>query len=253
MKHPAIRWIFLLASSVSFVSVQAAVTLEGTRVIHDAGLGRDVTVKATNTGTQPAMTQVWIDRADNQAPPEQVRTPFRLTPSEPRLVQAQQGQAYRITYAPRPSDAPLPQDRESLFYFNLLDIPPKPAAAAEQNLLQFAVHTRIKLFHRPAGLPGHARDAAAALRWTMDNDRLHVTNSSAYHVTLTDLVTEGGLKFGADMIAPYSTIAIPIPETVKSISNIRFTWLDDYGAQREAKAVVETSATKRSSSRSAGY
>ncbi|HCV96271.1 MAG TPA: molecular chaperone, partial [Stenotrophomonas sp.] len=42
--------------------------------------------------------------------PENVRTPFRLTPAEPRLLQAHQGQAYRITYAPRPSEAALPND-----------------------------------------------------------------------------------------------------------------------------------------------
>lgn len=241
MKHSAIRWIVVLASSASFVPAQAAVTLEGTRVIHDASQGRDVTVKATNTGAQPAMTQVWIDRADNRAPPEQVRTPFRLTPSEPRLVQAQQGQAYRITYAPRPSDAPLPQDRESLFYFNLLDIPPKPAAAAEQNLLQFAVHTRIKLFHRPAGLPGSAREAAAALRWAMDHNMLRAMNSSAYHVTITDIVTPDGMKLTADMVAPYDTLVIPIPEASRPFKSVSFTWLDDYGAQREAKATIETS------------
>lgn len=246
MKHPAIRWIAVLAASISFVPAHAAVTLEGTRVIHDASQGRDVTVKATNTGAQPAMTQVWIDRADNQAPPEQVRTPFRLTPSEPRLVQAQQGQAYRITYAPRPSDAPLPQDRESLFYFNLLDIPPKPAAAAEQNLLQFAVHTRIKLFHRPAGLPGSAREAAAALRWTMEHNMLRVINSSAYHVTLSDIATADGMKLTADMVAPYDTLVIPIPEASKPFQNVLFTWLDDYGAQREARANIEALTNERS-------
>lgn len=246
MKHSAIRWIVMLASSISFVPAQAAVTLEGTRIIHDASQGRDVTVKATNTGAQPAMTQVWIDHADNQAPPEQVRTPFRLTPSEPRLVQAQQGQAYRLTYAPRPSDAPLPRDRESLFYFNLLDIPPKPAAATEQNLLQFAVHTRIKLFHRPASLPGHARDAAAALRWTMDGSQLRAINASAYHVTISDIVTPDGMKLTADMVAPYDTLVIPIPRTSRPFRNISFTWLDDYGAQREARTDVEILNVERS-------
>lgn len=55
--------------------------------------------------------------------------------ADPRLLQAHQGQAYRVTYAPRPSEAPLPTDRESVFYFNLLDIPPKPTDAAGHVLL----------------------------------------------------------------------------------------------------------------------
>lgn len=43
----------------------------------------------------------------------------------------------------------LAQDKESLYYFNLREIPPKTDKA---NTLQIALQTRIKLFYRPAGL-----------------------------------------------------------------------------------------------------
>lgn len=43
----------------------------------------------------------------------------------------------------------LPADRESIFYFNVREIPPKSNKA---NTLQIALQTRIKLFWRPKAL-----------------------------------------------------------------------------------------------------
>ncbi|WP_223346554.1 fimbria/pilus periplasmic chaperone, partial [Escherichia coli] len=40
-------------------------------------------------------------------------------------------------------------DRESLFYYNVREIPPKSGKA---NTLQIALQTRIKLFWRPKAL-----------------------------------------------------------------------------------------------------
>jgi len=227
----------LLAGAVA-LPASAAVTLQGTRIVHDAGKGRDVTVKATNSGDQPAMVQIWIDDGDSHARPENVRTPFRLTPADPRLLQAHQGQAYRVTYAPRPSEAPLPTDRESVFYFNLLDIPPKPTDAAGKNLLQFAVRTRVKLFHRPAGLPGNARDAAGQLQWRAQGGALQVSNPSAYHVTISTLTLPDGRKVEADMIAPGAEVRLPLPSGAAMPSSVTFQWLDDYGTPRDAEAAV---------------
>ncbi|WP_180821372.1 fimbria/pilus periplasmic chaperone, partial [Vibrio parahaemolyticus] len=48
-----------------------------------------------------------------------------------------------------PDIAALPQDRESVYYFNLREIPPR---SKEANVLQIALQTRIKLFYRPKAL-----------------------------------------------------------------------------------------------------
>ena len=238
MKIRAMTWMTALLAGALALPASAAVTLQGTRIVHDAAQGRDVTVRATNGGDQAAMVQVWIDDGDSHARPENVRTPFRLTPADPRLLQAHQGQAYRVTYAPRPSEAPLPTDRESVFYFNLLDIPPKPADATGKNLLQFAVRTRVKLFHRPAGLPGNARDAAGQLQWRAQGGALQVSNPSAYHVTISTLTLPDGRKVEADMIAPGAEVRLPLPSGAAMPSSVTFQWLDDYGTPRDAEAAV---------------
>ncbi len=238
MKCHAMPWMHALVLALVALPASAAVTLQGTRIVHDASKGRDVTVRASNTGQHPAMTQVWIDAGDSHARPEDARTPFRLTPAEPRLLQPQQSQAYRLTYAPRPSEDVLPADRESVFYFNLLDIPPKPTDAADRNLLQFAVRTRVKLFHRPAGLAGEARDAAGLLQWRADGDALQVHNPSAYHVTLSTATLADGRKVDVDMVAPGATARFPLPAGGAVPATLRFQWLDDYGTPRDAEATL---------------
>ncbi len=238
MKIRAMTWMTALLAGALALPASAAVTLQGTRIVHDAAKGRDVTVRATNGNDKAAMVQVWIDDGDSHARPESVRTPFRLTPADPRLLQAHQGQAYRVTYAPRPSEAPLPTDRESVFYFNLLDIPPKPTDASGKNLLQFAVRTRVKLFHRPAGLPGKPGDAARQLQWRAQGGALQVSNPSAYHVTLSTLTLADGRKVEGSMIAPGADIRLPLPTGAAMPSSVAFQWLDDYGTPRDAAAAV---------------
>lgn len=241
-------WSFTtLLSVLSVLACQtatAAVVLEGTRIIHDAGKGRDATLKSVNSGEHAALVQAWIDTGDSHMRPEDVRIPLRITPSVPRLLQPQESQAWRITYAPRPSDEPLPQDRESLFYFNLLDIPPKPTNAQGGNLLQFAVRSRIKLFHRPAGLQGNAADAPAQLVWRQGDRVLEVFNPTAYHVTLSSVMVGDGLHLDADMVAPTGQITVPLPQGHAAPATVRFTWLDDYGAIRDAEAIVQSPSSE---------
>lgn len=238
MKIRATTWMTAVLAGAVALPGSAAVTLQGTRIVHDAAQGRDVTVKASNGGDKAAMVQVWIDDGDSHARPENVRTPFRLTPAGPRLLQAHQGQAYRISYAPRPSETPLQTDRKSVFYFNLLDIPPKPTDAAGKNLLQFAVRTRVKLFHRPAGLPGKPRDAAGQLQWRAQAGALLVSNPSAYHVTLSTLTLPDGRTVETDMVAPGAELRLPLPSGAAMPTSVTFQWLDDYGTPRDAEAKI---------------
>ncbi|EFA28624.1 Gram-negative pili assembly chaperone domain protein [Haemophilus influenzae HK1212] len=98
--------------------------ITGTRVIYPAGQ-KNVIVKLENNDDSAALVQAWIDNGNPNADPKYTKTPFVITPPVSR-VEAKSGQSLRITFT---GGEPLPEDRESLFYFNLLDIPPKPDAA----------------------------------------------------------------------------------------------------------------------------
>lgn len=56
------------------------------------------------------------------------------------------GAVLRIAYL----KAPLPTDRESLFWLNILEVPPRDED--ENNALQFSFRSRFKLFFRPSQL-----------------------------------------------------------------------------------------------------
>ncbi|WP_313139808.1 fimbria/pilus periplasmic chaperone [Stenotrophomonas sp.] len=224
--------VLLLAAAAP---ASAAVTLQGTRVVYDGSKGA-VTITASNRGEKVALAQVWLDDGDIHAKAGSQRVPFVVTPTT-RRIEAGRSQAYRLTYAPM-AGAALPQQRESLLYFNLLDIPPKPEDTEGRNLLQFAMRTRVKLFYRPAGLPGHARDAAGALQWSRDGNALQVHNPSAYHVTFSRVTLPDGRTVDADMVAPGEQLRVPLPQGAAMPTSVTFLWLDDYGTPREQRAAV---------------
>ncbi|MGT3194634.1 fimbrial biogenesis chaperone, partial [Yersinia enterocolitica] len=84
--------------------------------------------------------QAWIENEKH----EKITTgPIVVTPPVQRL---EPGEKSMVRLSSTPEINKLPQDRESLFYFNLREIPPKSEKA---NVLQIALQTKIKLFYRP--------------------------------------------------------------------------------------------------------
>jgi chaperone protein EcpD len=171
----------LLAPSLA----NASVVITGTRIIYPAS-AREVTVKLNNDGAAPALVQTWIDDGDASVSAQQRSMPFTLTPPVFRLDPAK-GQMLRVVY----THSPLPLDRESVYWLNVLEIPPKVNSDANRNVLQMAFRSRIKLFFRPAGLEGKVDDAPARLTWSMtrSSDGHHIVllaqNPTPYHVTVT--------------------------------------------------------------------
>ncbi|KAI5929298.1 Voltage-dependent T-type calcium channel subunit alpha-1H [Manis javanica] len=81
-------------------------------------------------------------------------------------IEAGKSQTLRIIY----SGEALPADKESLFWLNVLDVPPKAEMEGDSNNLQFAFRTRVKLMYRPSNLPGNAQEAPAQLQWSAGVD-----------------------------------------------------------------------------------
>ena len=144
----------LLAASFSPATVQAAVVIAGTRVVYPAS-EREVTINLTNKGATPLLVQSWLDEGDTKAKPENISVPFTLSPPMFRMNPAK-GQTLRLLATPDAVEK-LPKDKESVFWLNVMEIPPKPQGeAANENMMQLAFKTRIKVFYRPKGLKGTA-------------------------------------------------------------------------------------------------
>jgi chaperone protein EcpD len=229
------RSLAFAAAALASISIPAvaSVVISGTRVVYPAG-DQEVTVKLSNEGKTPALVQVWADSGDADAAPSEASAPFLITPPVSR-IDPEKGQTLRVAY----TGEPLPQDRESVFWLNVLEIPPKPSDAQTANHLQFAFRSRIKVFFRPGQLPGQAVDAPAQAVWSLDGEAggyvLSVHNPSAYHVTFTTIqAAAGGEKALFDdglMVAPGETRRVPLKGrlTAPAGVQVRYEVVNDYG------------------------
>lgn len=215
----------------------ASVVLTGTRVIYSES-EREVSLKLTNEGDAPALVQAWIDDGDPNATPENAKSPFTLTPPLFRL-DAKKGQTLRIIQIQQA----LPRDQESLFWLNVLEVPPVASSSKDQqNSLQFAFRSRIKLFFRPTGLPGDADSAPTKVTWRFarKDDGHHVlraTNPTPYHITYTKVeAAAGGHVYSNDagaMVNPGGTVEFAMDDTSPvsgEPAQVSYTFISDYGA-----------------------
>lgn len=231
-------------ATVVVYSANAAITIIGTRVIYPAQ-DREVTVQLTNEGNTPSLVQSWIDKGDLHESPEKIAVPFTLTPPMTR-VEPHKGQSLRLIY----TGEALPQDRETVFWLNVLDIPPAATSAADKNQLQIAVRTRIKIFFRPAKLDDVA-NTHDQISWTLATDQtgtavLRATNASGHYLSLSKLSLAANGKtvnLDAEMIEPKSTRDFVFPVHTKVPDgqlSVNYQNVNDYGGTEEHIAPVQS-------------
>jgi P pilus assembly chaperone PapD len=223
--------VALLAACTLAPAANANVLIGGTRVILPAKDG-EVTVRLTNDNATPALVQAWIDTGDAKSTPDTVDTPFLITPPMFRM-EPHRDQSLRILQ----TREPLPADRESLFWLNVLEVPPKPADrdAAASNYMQLALRSRLKLFFRPAGLQGDPLKAPAELAFHVSGNALVVHNPTPFHITMTDVVVDAAgkaLTSEGGMVAPMSELRLTVTGLSAGVAGapVRFNAINDFGA-----------------------
>lgn len=205
--------------------VQAAISLDRTRVIFDgARTSTSLTISNLNR-TLPYLAQAWVeDEKGNK-----IENPLTALPP---LQRVEPGQKSQIKLQVTGGTTPLAQDKESLYYFNLREIPPK---SDKPNTLQIALQTRVKLFYRPASL---ALDSGAvpqkALTLTRNGDHYRVNNPTGYYVTIVHAAANEKATdvpgFKADMVAPRSSLSIGGSASALG-SHPVLTFINDYGGR----------------------
>lgn len=225
----------LLLSAAVLISAHAtaSVTVSGTRVIYNS-VEKEISVRLTNNGKKPVLVQSWIDSGDENATPDRIDVPFTLTPPINR-VNGGKGQTLRIGYT---GSRPLPADRESVYWLNVMEIP--AVNEAETNRLQIALRTRIKLFYRPAALADREKASAAAEKivWSGSQGALQARNDSPYYVSLASVtVSAQGKTHSVDgkMIPPMEQVSFSdsrLPALTQG-AVIRYEYINDWGAVRQ--------------------
>jgi len=243
MKKKSVNFIAsLLFAYVVFSPAFASVTIIGTRVIYPAA-EKEVTVRLDNRGDQPALVQAWIDNGDPNQPVDKINVPFVMLPPVFRM-EANKGQTLRIVY----TGSNLPADKESIFWLNVLDIPPKDKSLVNKNQLQMAIRSRIKLFYRPTTLNAKGAEAAAAgLVWRKGNksNQLTAVNNSPYYVNVAQINAEdtAGRKVTSekgDMLVPGGSkdFTLKAANVNQIKSTFHYQYLDDFGAARDVESQI---------------
>lgn len=209
-------------------TLYAAVGLDRTRVIFDGGK-EATSVNITNNNTQlPYLAQGWIEDEAG----EKITSPLIVLPPVQRLEPGKQSQ---LKVQALPAAKSLPQDRETVYYFNLREIPPR---SDKPNTLQIALQTRIKLFYRPQAIAPSQQDLSnpwqEKLTLTLEGERYQVNNPTPYYVTLVDARTTKDSKtvagFEPLMIPPKGSLTLG--PTAKALgSTPHLAYVNDYGGR----------------------
>lgn len=219
---------FAIAGGLAAQQAQAAIALDRTRVVFDGG-SKSLSLNISNENKElPYLAQGWVEDETGK----KIESPLMVLPP---LQRVEPGEKSQVKVQATPKAASLPQDRETLYYFNLREIPPKSDKA---NTLQIALQTRVKLFYRPKALMPTQNDYAnpwqKKLTLTRQGGHYQVNNPTPYYVTLVGAAS--GLKgkdvegFVPFMIAPKSSMVMK--GSASSLGgNPVLTYINDFGGR----------------------
>ena len=167
----------LLLSATS-LSALASVTPDRTRLIFNES-DKSISVTLRNNDPKlPYLAQSWIeDEKGNK-----ITSPLTVLPPVHRIDSMMNGQ---VKVQGMPDINKLPADRESMFYFNVREIPPK---SNKPNTLQIALQTRIKLFWRPKALEKVSMKSPWQHKVTLtrSGQAFTVNNPTPYYVIISN-------------------------------------------------------------------
>lgn len=217
------KLITLTLLSGSFMA-NAGIVIIGTRVIYPAEQ-KSVGVQIKNIHNTPALAQVWLENTNGETD----NIPFTLMPPVSR-IEGKTSQTIRIRHL----GTALPQDRETLFYFNLLDIPPKISDSHEQHNIQLSVQSKLKFFYRPTKLPYSTSDAYAKVTWHLSGQTLTVKNPTPYYITYSYASLNKDKQRlveidDVDMLAPFSEKSYTVKKAAPQANQVEWFIINDYG------------------------
>lgn len=217
------KWGLVSLLSLSLCSqAMAAFTISGTRFIYESGK-KNLSVAVTNNTDTAYGGQVWVDNVGQSRAVSMVPTPpvFKVGPKQKQIV--------RIM---KTDGGTLPSDRESLFWLNIQEIPPKPKEG--ENVLSVAVNTRVKVFYRPKALLAGRKNAENKMEIVQRGGTTYLKNPTPYWFAVTKVKVNGQAisltreeEKNLSMLAPFGEVAVSRLSAVTK--NISVDTINDWG------------------------
>lgn len=224
----------------------AGITMDRTRIIFEGDKTSMTLNIGNNNQSLPYLAQGWLENSEGK----KVNSPLVVLPPVQRL---EPGKTSQIKIEALPVTASsLPQNRESLFYFNLREIPPKSDKA---NVLQVALQTRVKLFYRPKAIIPADNSEPAINQLTLDKSgsQAVVKNPTPYYVTVINAFSPtlkgDANSFAPVMIAPFGQESLGV-SSAQLGNNPTLITINDYGGRPELSFTCQGSACHVASEKS---
>ncbi|WLI76565.1 molecular chaperone [Kosakonia sp. H02] len=225
-------------------STHAGLIAASTRVIFKEGQTQQ-SLMLVNTNSWPVMVQTWVDHGDiDVASPSRIKTPFVSIPTLFSL-EPQQMQGLRLVY----NQQALPEDRESVFWLNLYEIPPKSTTPEpHMQSVTLTMNTQMKIFWRPKNL-GEPEDISKKISFSRvsNGEKIEIIcrNASPWYVSFAGLSLMAGDKVYAVeqqpdmMVSPYGekryTVVVKTPPPAMLPLRIKAHLIDDIGQVYESE------------------
>lgn len=210
-------------------SSYSALTVDRSRLIFNEG-EKSVSLNVTNRNTKdPYLAQGWMEDEDE----EKLTGPLMVLPPVQRV---EAGGKTRVRIQALPELAALPEDRESVFYFNLREIPPR---SDKKNVLTLALQSRLKVFYRPAMLRvdpmADSVPGADTLTLTQLGNQYQLNNPTPYYFSFVEarssLSGKGLDNFEPVMVSPKGSVTLKSPASALGATPV-LMFVNDYGSQR---------------------
>ncbi|WP_421356698.1 fimbria/pilus periplasmic chaperone [Pseudocitrobacter faecalis] len=222
-------WGLVMLLLLGTVPAHGALTVDRSRLIYNEG-EQSVSLNVTNRNErEPYLAQGWMENEK-----EEKLTGLLMVLPPVQRVEAGAKTLVRLQALPDLYD--LPKDRESVFYFNLREIPPK---SEKPNVLTLAMQTRLKVFFRPKSIKvdemADVVPGIEKLTLTKQGESYLINNPTPYHFSFVEARTsiqgKGIENFEPIMVAPDDTIALPVSSIALGHSPV-LVFVNDYGSQR---------------------
>lgn len=208
----------------------AVVNAEKTRVVFNSGSIAE-SLSLVNSEKEPVVVQVWTDNGDPTVSPDQVHTPvvinppvFKMKPGEIRNI--------RLLLV---SAGSLPQDRESVYWLNIYQIPPNTETQHKgEKKIVLPLKIRMKVFVRPEKIGELQENDAQKLQFSIDrepgNKTLLIQNPTPLHLTLSSL-RSGKTALPGVMVAPFTSERVDIPADKTLADKVEYDVINDNGTR----------------------
>lgn len=211
------------------------VTAEVSRVVYEAAKPEQ-SLQLANLNDYPVLVQLWIDDGNPSSTPD--KATYAPVISLPAIFNLAAGEQRSIRLVRVRED--LPEDRESLYWLNIYEVPPKPlrqGSSAEQ-LVLLTMRTQMKLFFRPESLSAKAVNMIESVKLDWREGKLQINNQGPFFLTITRIELDNQTPpLQPQMLAPFSSesLELPIRPSAQSAS---IYYLDDYGVEQLWKVAL---------------